>query len=157
MSYYLPIISLSSDSISIKEAKGINVKGFDYSEFVLANSARVLLENYSSYVDLHNVGEFFVLKKTSYSDWIKNPTNYVILENPENLNYSYHILDWNGFGHKIYGKTSTYEVIPVNILGKKMSIDIQTPTNRVVLLFKKESFWTKVDPDIFDAIYALEY
>jgi len=156
MSYYLPKISLFSDSISIREAKGINVKGFDYQEFVLADSVRVLLENYSSYVNLHNVGEFFIFKKQSYSEWNKRPTSYMLLENPGSLGYEYHILDWNGWGHKVYGKSSTYEVIPIEITGKKMSIDIKTATNRIVLLLK-DSVWTKVDPDVFDALYALEY
>ncbi len=152
---YLPIVSISESGFSVKESKGTFVKGFDFQQFTLAD-ARVLLSNNAAYVNLHHVGEFLIFQRINYADWLKKPVAYVLLENPGRIQYSYHVLDWSGFGHKIYGKTSTYEVIPVSIDSKKVSIDIQTPTNRIVFLFKDPS-WVKVDPDVFDALYALEY
>jgi hypothetical protein len=155
MTYYLPIVSFSSDSISIKEAKGTFTKGFDFQEFTLAD-AKVLLSNNAAYANLHHVGEFFILKRVDYSQWLKKPVAYVLLENPGRIQYSYHVLDWNGWGNKVYKKTSSYEIIPIDITSKKVSIDIETENERVVLLFKDPS-WVKVNPDVFDALYALEY
>ena len=156
MTYYLPLISISESGFSIKESKGTFTKGFDYQEFALADDARVLLNNNAAYTELHHVGEFFILKRLNYSDWLKKPIAYVLLENLGRIQYSYHVLDWNGWGNKIYGKTSSYEVIPININNKRVSIDIQTDQHRTVLLFKDPS-WVKVDPSIHDALYALEY
>ena len=152
--FYLPIISLAD--FSIKEARGASTKGFDYQEFTLADSARVLLENQASYTILHHVGEFMILKKINYSDWLKEPIAYALLNNPDGLTYSWHIQDWTGWGHKAYGKESLYEIVPVNINNQKVSIDIQTNNNRVVLMFQNPG-WIVVDPLIHDAIRALEY
>ena len=156
MTYYLPIVSISESGFSVKEAKGTFTKGFDFQEFALADSARVLLSNNSAYVNLHHVGEFLIFQRINYADWLKRPIAYILLENPSGVTYSWHIQDWIGWGHKVYGKQSIYEVIPVSIDSKKVSVDIQTDQHRTVLLFKDPS-WVKVDPLIHDAIRALEY
>ena len=157
MTYYLPLISISQESgFSAKEAKGTFTKGFDYQEFTLASSARVLLSNNAAYTELHHVGEFFILKRLNYSDWLKKPVAYILLENPSGVTYSWHVEDWQGWGHKAYNKQSRYEIIPIDITSKKVSISIETENERVVLLFKDPS-WVKVDPLVHDAIRALEY
>jgi hypothetical protein len=154
--YYLPIISIDENGISLKEARGTSAKGFDYQEFVLADTQRCLLENQSSYLNLHHVGEFMILKRVNYSDWLKTPNAYVLISNPSGVLYSWHSLDWQGFGHKVYGKRSLYEIIPVNIPSKRVSINIETNSNnnRVVLMFENPG-WIVVDPSIHDALYAV--
>jgi hypothetical protein len=155
MSYYLPIISFSSESISIRESKGTSTKGFDYQEFALADSARVLLSNNAAYVNLHHVGEFVIFQRINYADWLKKPVSYILLENPSGVTYSWNVEDGQGWGHKAR-KQSRYEIIPIDITSKKVSVDIQTDQHRTVLLFKDPS-WVKVDPLVHDAIRALEY
>jgi hypothetical protein len=155
MAFYLPLISLEADLINVKESRGNQVKGFDYQQFILADSAKILLSNNAAYTDLHHIGEFIILQRMDYSQWLKNPINYILLENPSSLPYSWHVIDWDGFGHKAK-KTSTYEIIPVNSTGKRISIDIQTENLRTVLMFNNPG-WIIVDPCIHDAIYALEY